>query len=70
MTRGNELSGHAHVMLGQQLIMRLDKAARAVPLDQRQPYRDAAAKVLDYTDRKGTEAGQTVQAFAMWALSP
>ncbi len=40
----NGLSGHVRVTLGQQLIMRLDKAARAVPREQRQPYRDAAAK--------------------------
>lgn len=69
---GNGLSGHVRVTLGQQLIMRLDKAARETPdKAARQPMREAAARILDYTDRKGTEAGQTVQAFAMWArMSP
>jgi hypothetical protein len=68
----NGLPGHVRVTLGQQLIMRMDKAARTNPdAAQRKALRDAAAKVLDYTDRKGTEAGQTVQAFAMWArMSP
>lgn len=64
----NGMPAHVRVTLGQQLLLRLDKAARAATDPaQRQALYDAAYEVSSYTDRKGTEAGQTVQAFAMWA---
>ncbi|MBL9176413.1 MAG: hypothetical protein JNM65_00025 [Verrucomicrobiaceae bacterium] len=61
---------HVRVTLGQQLLLRLDQAARTA-MKERQAEQaiqiyDLAAKVSNHTDELGTQAGQTVQAFAMW----